>query len=102
MDKLAAFSTYAAVYMANATQLDTYRLAREWMETMDFRTATREQLERHAERAATWASIGMLPTEALPLIAAGVSPAMVVATDPQTDAERTAYLANRIQMLGND
>jgi hypothetical protein len=101
MDKLAALRIYGAVYMANATQFATYRIAREWMESADFQAATREELEHHAAMAATWASIGMLPAEALPLIDSGMTPEMVVATDPQTDAERMEYLADRMRMLGN-
>jgi hypothetical protein len=102
MDKLAALRIYATVYLANAAHLATSRVAREWMESMDFRSATVEELEGHAAMAAAWASIGMLPDEALPLIASGMTPDMVTATDPQTDAERMEYLADRIGMLGND
>jgi hypothetical protein len=100
MDRLRALSIYAAMYLAAASQLATYRIAREWMESMpDFRRATSDDLEQHARQAAAWASIGMLPAEALPLIASGMTPEMVTATDPTTDAERMEYLADRMQML---
>ncbi|WP_431895893.1 hypothetical protein [Micromonospora haikouensis] len=99
MDKLAALRVYAAVYLASATQLATSREAREWMESMDFRAATRAELEAHAKVAAEWASIGMRAVEALPLIASGMTPGMVVATDPTTDAERMERLADRMEML---
>lgn len=61
---LREFSAYAAEYMAGATRLATYRLAREWMNAgVD------------AHDAAAWASLGYLPAEAAPLIADGVTPA---------------------------
>jgi hypothetical protein len=99
MDKLTALRHYSAAYFANATQARTYRLAREWMETIDFRTMTRGQLEQHATQAGQWASIGMLPAEATPLIAWGMTPEMVVAADPATDQERMERLADRMRML---
>jgi hypothetical protein len=103
MDKLEALRYYFRAYDETATQLKTSRIAREWMESMaGYRTATREELEAHARKSAAWASIGMLPTEALPLIASGMTPEMVSDTDPTTDAERMEYLADRMRMLRND
>lgn len=91
MDKLEQLRHYTRTYYAAATQLATSRIARTWMEA-----------GIPAEQAAAWANIGMLPEEALPQIAAGVTPEMVVATDPTTDAERMERLAGRIDMLGQD
>jgi len=88
MDKLAALRHYTAVYYAHATQMATSRLAREWMEA-----------GVPAEQAAEWASIGCLPAEALPLIESGMTPDMVVAADPTTDAERIERLADRMDLL---
>lgn len=102
MDKLTALRIYVTTYLAQATRLATSRIARQWMESMDFRAATEEEMQEHARMAATWANIGMLPEEALPLIESGMTPETVVATDPQTDAERMEYLADRMRMLGND
>lgn len=62
---LREFSEYAREYLAGATQLATYRLAREWMEAG---VPVRD--------AAAWASLGYQPGEATPLIAAGVTPHM--------------------------
>ncbi|MEU8185993.1 hypothetical protein [Micromonospora carbonacea] len=99
MDKLTALRIYATVYLASASQLATSRIAREWMEGMDFRTATRDELEQHAKQAAAWANIGMLPAEALPLVASSITPEMITAADPTTDAERMERLATRMEML---
>lgn len=75
MDKLTALRIYSTVYRAAATQLATGRDARGWMETMvDYRAATREQLEAHAAQSARWASAGYMPGEAQRLIADGVTP----------------------------
>lgn len=56
---------YTRIYMANATQLATYRLAREWM-----------PIEPDPEVAARWASLAYTPAEAKPLIEAGITPDM--------------------------
>lgn len=88
MDKLTQLRRYTADYYRLATQHRTSRIAREWMEA-----------GVPAEEAAKWASIGCLPSEALPLINSGMTPGMVVATDPTTDAERMARLADRMDLL---
>lgn len=99
MDKLRALSIYIAAYRAHATQLAASRIARVWMESMDFRSATREQLEEHAVMAASWANHGYLPEEALPLIASGMTPQLASAADPTTEAERMERLADLMRML---
>jgi hypothetical protein len=101
MDMLTALRYYARAYLAAATQLATNRHARQWMESMDWRHAEIEELERHARMAASWASIGCLPEEALPLIASGITPQMVLDSDPRTPAEAMARLADRIDLLRN-
>lgn len=98
MDKITALRIYTAAYRAHATQLATSRHAREWMESTDFRTATQVELEEHAEESARWASAGYLPEEGIPLRASGMTPERAASADPQTDAERIAYLANRIDL----
>lgn len=89
MGKLTDLRDYTRTYYAAAGQLRTSRIAREWMEA-----------GIPADQAAAWASIGCLPAEALPLIESGMTPDMVTATDPTTDAERIERLADRMQMLG--
>ncbi|GGM27325.1 hypothetical protein GCM10011608_10110 [Micromonospora sonchi] len=88
MTRLEQLRHYTRTYYAAATQLRTSRAAREWMES-----------GQPAEVAAQWANIGCLPAEALPLIASGMTPEMVLATDPTTDAERMQRLTDRMQML---
>jgi len=102
MDLLAALRHYAPVYRAHATQLATYRCARQWLQTMDYRSATREQLVAHARMAARWASAGYLAVEAAPLIASGMTVEQAVDADPTTDAERLQRLADRMAMLRGD
>lgn len=102
MDLLTALRYYYGAYSAHATQLCTRRIAREWMESMPgLRQATSEDLEAHAVCAAAWASAGYLPSEALPLIEAGMTPEMAVAMDPEPE-RRMEYLADRIKMLENE
>lgn len=60
---LREFGEYSRIYMAKATRGRTYRLAREWMEA-----------GVPAESAAAWASENYHPWEALPRIAAGLTP----------------------------
>lgn len=91
MGGLREFGAYAGEYMATATQLGTYRLAREWMNAgIDVATA------------AAWASLGYLPAEAAPLIAAGVTPQMAAEMDQlATDVagspeERAAQIIDRL------
>lgn len=95
MDKLRQLSAYAAEYMANARQMATYRLAREWMAAgVD------------AEAAAVWASAGYLPAEAAPLIAAGVTAQMAAEMDALADdvagspEERAAQVIDRLVAAG--
>ncbi len=102
MDKLTALRYYLHTYRAEATQLGTGRIAREWMETMNFRTATREQLEQHAREAAEWANLGYLPGEAAPLIADGITPAMVAEMEQHAEQAAggpEALRAQRIQQM---
>jgi hypothetical protein len=61
MDKLRRLRAYIEIYYATATQHQTARAAREWMEA-----------DVPPEAAGAWASLGYLPGEAAPLIAAGV------------------------------
>lgn len=62
MDKLVALREYIEAYRSRTTQLDGYRVAREWMEAgVD------------AVAAASWARAGYLPAEAAPRIAAGLT-----------------------------
>ena len=79
---------YCRAYYARTTQLATSRIARQWMEA-----------GIPAHQAAAWARSGHLPEEALPLIAAGMSPEMVVATDPATDEERAQLAAAEAQLV---
>jgi hypothetical protein len=77
MDKLRRLRAYIEIYYATATQHQTARAAREWMEA-----------DVPPEAAGAWASLGYLPGEAAPLIAAGVTPAMAaemedLAVDPE-------------------
>lgn len=88
MDKLTSLRHYSAKYYQHATQLQTSRAARAWMEA-----------GVPADEAGRWASVGFLPEEALPLIASGMTPEQATAADPTTDAERIKYLADRIDML---
>lgn len=67
---LRQFSEYAAEYMRTATQLATYRIARQWWEA-----------SVPVADAAAWASLGYQPAEAAPLIADGITPEMAAATD---------------------
>jgi hypothetical protein len=63
MDRLTALRIYTREYYAIATQHQTSRIAREWME-----------MNVPAADAAAWASLGYLPSEARPLIEQGVTP----------------------------
>jgi len=63
MDKLRELAIYAEEFRAEATQLNTLRLAREWTEA-----------GVPAAQAAAWASLGYQPTEAAPLIEQGITP----------------------------
>jgi hypothetical protein len=102
MDKLTALRYYSRAYRATATQLATGVLAREWMEGMPgWRDATREQLEQHAEMAATWASRGFLPEEGLPMIASGMTLEQATAMDPEPGQEMQ-YLADQIDLIRHD
>lgn len=74
-DRLRKLSEYTTVYMDNARQLATHRLAREWMEA-----------GVPAVEAAGWASLGFLPHEAAPEIAAGRTPAEVAVIEAAEDA----------------
>jgi len=91
MDKLRALSMYAETYMPSASQFATYRCAREWMEA-----------GVPAEDAAAWASLGYLPTEAAPLITAGVTPQMAADLGEIDDTvagsreERAAQVIDRL------
>ena len=95
MDRLRQFSIYASVYMAAATRLATYRLAREWMDA-----------GIAADAAAAWASLGYLPAEATPLIVGGVTPQMAgemdqIATDLAGGPEqRAAQLIDQLVAEG--
>lgn len=60
MNRLRALSLYASAYVTQATQLATYANARAWMEA-----------DVPVDQAVRWADAGYLPSEALPLIAAG-------------------------------
>ena len=74
MDKLTALRHYAAEYYQHATQHQTSRAAREWMES-----------GVPADVAGRWASAGYLPAEAAPLIAQGVTPETALEMDEITD-----------------
>ncbi|MFF3857098.1 hypothetical protein [Micromonospora sp. NPDC002575] len=112
MDKLSALRIYSAVYLAQAAQLATLLVARQWMETMPFRTATQEDLEQHARMAAAWASRGYMPKEAAPLIADGITAATVgemedhaadsVGGHEALAALRAAELIGTGQLIGPD
>lgn len=92
---LREFGAYSSEYVTTATQHATYRAAREWMSTgVD------------AATAAAWASLGYLPGEAAPLIAAGVTPEMAaemeqldidIAGSPE---ERAAQMIDRLVAEG--
>jgi hypothetical protein len=75
MDKLRKLAIYAETYMAAATQLATYRIARQWMEA-----------GIPAQDAAAWANLGYLPAEAAKLIAQGIGPQMADAVDEAAEA----------------
>lgn len=95
MDRLRALGIYSTEYMAGATQLATYRLAREWMEA-----------GVPAADAAAWASLGYQPVEAAPLIASGVTPQMAgeldeIATSVAgSSEERAAQVIDRLVAQG--
>lgn len=89
MDKLRALTEYIQVYRARTTHLDDYRIAREWMEAgVD------------AIAAASWARAGYLPAEALPRIAAGLTPGQASDQDAALIAEHglIGYAAAMLQM----
>ncbi|ROO51093.1 hypothetical protein EDC02_5957 [Micromonospora sp. Llam0] len=88
MNRLEQLRHYCRAYYAGTTQLATSRIARQWMEA-----------GIPAHQAAAWARAGCLPEEALPLIAAGMTPAMVLATDPTTEAEQMQRLADQIDLM---
>lgn len=89
MDKLRALTEYIAAYRARTTQLDGYRIARQWMEAgVD------------AVTAASWARAGYLPDEALPRIAAGLTPGQASDQDAALIAEHglIGYTAMTLQL----
>jgi hypothetical protein len=59
MDKVTALGIYHRAYNAHATTHISPRTAREMVEAIDFRNATREQLEQHAAMAAINANMGI-------------------------------------------
>lgn len=63
MDKLRQLSIYSETFRSLATQLNTLRDARDWMES-----------GTPAEVAAQWATLGYRASEAAPLISQGVTP----------------------------
>jgi hypothetical protein len=89
MDKLRALTEYIQTYRARTTQLDDYRIAREWMDAGIAATI-----------AASWARAGYLPAEALPRIAAGLTPGQASDQDATLIAERgiIGYAAAMLQL----
>lgn len=62
----AVVGRYVREFAAQARQLNSYRIGGQWW-----------KLRVPAEVAAEWANLGYLPEEAAPLIADGITPAMV-------------------------
>ncbi len=89
MDKLRALTEYSQAYRARTTQLATSRIARQWM-----------QAGIDAVQAAAWARAGYMPDEALPRIAAGLTPGQASDQDAARIAEHglIGYAAMMLQL----
>lgn len=82
---LKRFGAYLGAFQGLATQLKSVELAHEWY-----------LMGTPADEAAKWANGGNLPTEAAPLIQAGITPEMSAEADSMGGSvlERIARLAD--------